>query len=79
MEAAIKTGLLFYAVGPGPKQRRFWCLSPQTKAINPQCWQRGSRHEQDINKKKQGESKEVQGEEEVGSWMVRCYRVLDMT
>lgn len=40
MEVAIKTGLLVYAVGPGPKQWRFWCLSPQAKAINPQRWQR---------------------------------------
>lgn len=57
MEVAIKTGLLVYAVGPGPKQWRFWCLSPQTKAINPQRWQRESQHEQDINIKKKKKEK----------------------
>lgn len=60
MEVAIKTGLLVYAAGPGPKQRRFWCSPPpQTKAINPQRWQWGNRHEQDrISIKKQKEEEE---------------------
>lgn len=57
MEVAIKTGLPVYAVGHRPHQWRFWCLSPQTKDINPQRWQWGNQPEQDINKKV-GESKE---------------------
>lgn len=61
MEVAIKTGLLVYAVGPGPKQWRFWCLSPQTKAINPQRWQRENQHEQDINIKNKKKKEKKKG------------------
>lgn len=66
MEVAIKTGLLVYAVGPGPKQWRFWCLSPQAKAINPQRWQRerASMNRISIKKNLKKRKKERESQEE---------------